>query len=396
MITKKHILPVIVISQFCCISLWFATNGVMSAVVLEYQLESDAIGWLTSAVQFGFITGTLLFALFTVNDRFSPSKVFFTSALCAAFFNFCFILEGEESSYLLIFRFLTGLFLAGIYPVGMKIATDYFDKGLGKSLGFLVGALVLGTALPHLIKDFFIDTSWKSVIVLTSILSITGGFLILFFVKDGPYRKRNNSFDLTTITTVFKKNEFRKAAFGYFGHMWELYTFWAFVPIMLSSYNNIHSNLTIDISLLSFLIIGIGSLSCIFTGYISQNLGVNKTAFNFLLGSFLCCLIAPFCFLVDSQTLFIVFLMVWSFLVIGDSPMFSTLVAQNVASKNKGSALTIVNCLGYSITILSILIITELNFTFQSNFIFMLLGIGPALGLFTFRKKRDNKTDIEI
>ncbi len=153
---------------------------------------------------------------------------------------------------------------------------DYFDKGLGKSLGFLVGALVLGTALPHLIKDFFIDTSWKFVIILTSILSVIGGFLILFFVKDGLYRKRNNSFDITTISNVFKKNEFRKAAFGYFGHMWELYTFWAFVPIILSSYNEIHSNLTINISLLSFLIIGIGSLSCIFTGYISQKLGEKK------------------------------------------------------------------------------------------------------------------------
>lgn len=387
MMTQKHILPIIVISQFCCTSIWFATNGVMHFVILDYQLEANTVGWFTSAVQFGFITGTLLFALFTVSDRFSPSKVFFISALCASFFNFCFILESIHLSYLLIFRFLTGFFLAGIYPVGMKIASDYFKKGLGKSLGFLVGALVLGTALPHLINDFFNDASWKFVIILTSILSFIGGFLMLFFVKDGPYREQNNSFDLTTIATVFKKNEFKRAAFGYFGHMWELYTFWAFVPIMLSSYNEIHSNLTFDISLLSFLIIGIGSLSCIFSGYISQKIGIKKTAFNILLGSFLCCLIAPFCFLVDNQTLFILFLMVWSFLVIGDSPMFSTLVAQNAAGKNKGSALTIVNCIGYSITILSILIITELNFTFQSNFIFMLLGIGPAFGLFAFRKK---------
>lgn len=387
MITQKHILPIIVISQFCCTSLWFATNGVMHFVILDYQLGANAVGWLTSAVQFGFITGTLLFALFTVSDRFSPSKVFFISALCASFFNFCFVLESMNLSYLLIFRFLTGFFLAGIYPVGMKIASDYFNEGLGKSLGFLVGALVLGTALPHLINDFFSDASWKFVIIVTSILSIIGGFLILFFVKDGPYRVQNNSFDFTAITTVFKKNEFKKAAFGYFGHMWELYTFWAFVPIMLSSYNEIHSNLTFDISLLSFLIIGIGSLSCIFSGYISLKIGIKKTAFNILLGSFLCCLIAPFCFLVDNHVLFILFLMVWSFFVIGDSPMFSSLIAQNVAGKNKGSALTIVNCIGYSITILSILIITELNFTFQSNFIFMLLGMGPAFGLFAFHKK---------
>ncbi|SEE47683.1 MFS transporter [Polaribacter dokdonensis] len=387
MITQKHILPIIVIAQFCCTSLWFATNGVMNSVILEYQLEATAIGWLTSAVQFGFIAGTLLFALFTISDRFSPSKVFFISALCASLFNFCFILQSNNLPYILIFRFLTGFFLAGIYPVGMKIATDYFDKGLGKSLGFLVGALVLGTALPHLIKDFFASTSWKFVIVSTSILSVIGGLLILLFVKDGPYRKRNNIFDLKTITTVFKKSEFKKAAFGYFGHMWELYTFWAFVPIMLFSYNKIHSNLTIDISLLSFLIIGIGSISCIFAGYISQKLGVRKTAFNFLLGSFVCCLIVPFSFLFDSQVLFVLFLIIWSFLVIGDSPMFSTLVAQNVASKDKGTALTIVNCIGYSITILSILIITQLNITLQSNYIYMLLGLGPFLGLIVLGRK---------
>ncbi|MFK8058066.1 MAG: MFS transporter, partial [Saprospiraceae bacterium] len=136
------ILPVIVVAQFCCTSLWFAGNGVIDNLVLDFGLSPSALGHLTSAVQFGFIVGTLTFAILCIVDRFSPSKVFFFSALLGALFNLGVTWEGNSLASLLSFRFLTGFFLAGIYPVGMKIAADYFDKGLGKSLGFLVGALV--------------------------------------------------------------------------------------------------------------------------------------------------------------------------------------------------------------------------------------------------------------
>ena len=383
----KYVLPIIVISQFCCTSLWFATNGVMNAIRIEYQLEAYAMGWLTSAVQFGFISGTLTFALFSISDRFSPSKVFLISAFCAALFNFCFILEIVDSTYILLFRFLTGFFLAGIYPVGMKIASDYYDKELGKSLGYLVGALVLGTALPHLINDLLILISWKYVIIITSILSLFGGFLMCFLVKDGPFRTRSNNFEFSIIASVFKKRKFRQASFGYFGHMWELYTFWAFVPILLVSYNNTYNNISIDISLLSFIIIGIGSLSCVISGYLSEIIGVKRTALLFLTGSFICCLLAPFAFFIESQNIFISFLMIWSFLVIGDSPMFSTLVAKNVEAKNKGTALTIVNCIGYTLTIISILLITKLNIVLASNYMYLLLGIGPLLGILALNRK---------
>ena len=147
------ILPVIVLSQFCCTSLWFAGNGVMPDLVSTFGLSESAIGHLTSAVQFGFIVGTLVFAILSIADRFSPSKVFFTCAILGALFNLGVVWEGNSLGSLLSFRFFTGFFLAGIYPVGMKIAADYFEKGLGKSLGYLVGALVVGTAFPHLLKE---------------------------------------------------------------------------------------------------------------------------------------------------------------------------------------------------------------------------------------------------
>lgn len=385
--TKKYVLPIIVISQFCCTSLWFAGNGVMQNLVETFHLQENALGYLTSSVQFGFISGTLLFALFTISDRFSPSKVFFVSAILGATFNLGFVLDNQTLFSLISFRFLTGFFLAGIYPVGMKIATDYYQKGLGKSLGFLVGALVLGTALPHFLKDILVDYSWKSVLISTSILAIIGGFLLLIFVKDGPYRKPSKNLDLSICFKIFKNKNFRKAAFGYFGHMWELYTFWAFVPVLLAIYQKTHLTQNFNIPLLSFFIIAVGSISCVFAGYISEKLGTKNTATRLLLLSGICCLISPFLIHVENQNIFIGFLLFWGMVVIADSPLFSTLVAQNAPSKDKGTALTIVNCIGFSITIISIQVLNSLHINTTSTYIFMILAIGPALGLLAIMKK---------
>ncbi|MGB5262481.1 MAG: MFS transporter, partial [Lutimonas sp.] len=228
----NYILPIIVISQFFCISLWFAGNGVMNDLISNFDLRKNALGHLTSAVQLGFILGALIFAIFTIVDRYSPSKVFFVSALLGALCNLGILWNENNLVSLLFFRFTTGFFLAGIYPVGMKIAADYYEKGLGKALGFLVGALVLGTALPHLLKDMTIAFPWQSVLLVTSTLAVIGGLLISIFVPDGPFRKPGVSLDHTAFFGVFKQKEFRSAAFGYFGHMWELYTFWAFAPVI--------------------------------------------------------------------------------------------------------------------------------------------------------------------
>jgi MFS family permease len=389
----KRILPIIVISQFCCTSLWFAGNAVMSDLVTTFGLDDSALGHLTSAVQFGFITGTLVFAIFTIADRFSPSKVFFTSALLAALFNLGVMWEGNSLSSILPFRFLTGFFLAGIYPVGMKIATDYFEKGLGKSLGFLVGALVLGTAFPHLLKGLTNGFPWKIVLLMTSSLATFGGILMLLFVSDGPLRKAGKSIDLSAFFEVFRNRNFRSASFGYFGHMWELYTFWAFVPIMLQTYVELHPQTSFNIPILSFSIIGIGGLSCILSGYIAQSLGTKKTAFIMLFSSCICCLISPFMFALNIENLFIAFLLFWGMVVIADSPLFSTLVAQNAPAEKKGTALTIVNCLGFSITIISIQFINMMKEWTDSNTIYLLLAIGPILGLISLKRIANKMTN---
>src|SRR6056297_2989369 len=319
---SKLILPTIVLSQFCCTSLWFAGNGVMRDLVATFGLSESAVGHLTSAVQFGFIIGTLVFAILSIADRYSPSKVFFTCAILGALFNLGVIWEGNGLASILSFRFLTGFFLAGIYPVGMKIAADYYEKGLGKSLGYLVGALVVGTAFPHLLKEMTHTLSWKTVLMATSFLAILGGALMVGLVPDGPFRKPSQKIQLSAFLNVFQNKPFRSAAFGYFGHMWELYTFWAFVPIILNLYLTNNSGIQLSVSLWSFVIIGVGGVSCAVGGHLSSRKGSKWVSMVSLFGSGLCCLLIPFGFWMPLF-LFLGLLITWGLFVVSDSPQFS-------------------------------------------------------------------------
>ncbi|MCB0281543.1 MAG: MFS transporter [Calditrichaeota bacterium] len=380
-----HILPIIVIAQFLCTSTWLAGNAVVHDLMLAYDLDISVMGHITSAVQFGFISGTLFFAALTIADRYAPSKVFFASAFSAAVFNGSVIFGHQSFFTILIFRFLTGFFLAGIYPVGMKIASDYYKKGLGHALGYLVGALVIGSAFPHLVKSFSGGMPWKDVLTVTSGFSATGGLLMILFIKDGPYRKKNSSLNLTAFLNVFQYKTFRSAAFGYFGHMWELYTFYAFIPLIIMTYLKEHPGVAINTSQWTFFIIGIGGLACIGGGYISRKIGSLKTARSALSLSGICCLFFPFIFGLP-ETMFQLYLLFWGMMVVADSPQFSTLVAQNAPDEIRGTAMTIVNCIGFAITIISIEIITFLLDYITPQYIMLFLAIGPFLGTLALKQ----------
>ncbi len=373
------------ISQFAGTSLWFVGNAILPELQVELGLGTNALGNITSMVQFGFISGTLVFAILSVADRFSPSQVFFVSSILAAASNLCITWFAEDSFSLLLFRFITGFFLAGIYPVGMKIAADWYEKGLGKALSWLVGALVAGTAFPHLLKGSSYHFSAEKIILFTSLFAVAGGTLIILFVKDGPFRKRSQSFHPGQIIKIFRSKDFRSSAFGYFGHMWELYTFWAFVPVLLALHPASGSGT--NIPLWSFIIIAVGCLSCIAGGYLSQKWGSAKVAFYSLLLSGLCCFLS-FVALNAGTSVFFLFMLVWGTTVISDSPQFSALVAQTAPAESKGTALTVVTCIGFAITIASIEL---LNYLFQHSsgskeYLFMILGIGPVLGLLFLKR----------
>src|SRR6476620_1049316 len=196
-----NILPVIILSQFAGTSLWFAGNAILPELQLRFNLDHHAVSNLTSIVQLGFIAGTFVFAFLSIADRFSPSKVFFASSIVASIANLT-IMFAHAGGSLFILRFITGFFLAGIYPIGMKIAADWYDKELGNALGYLVGALVLGTAFPHLLKVNY-SLPWKEVVIVTSSFATLGGILVFLLIPDGPYRKKGTGIQPSSLFTAF-------------------------------------------------------------------------------------------------------------------------------------------------------------------------------------------------
>ena len=228
--SRARILPVIAISQFAGTSVWFAINAVMADLQRDVALPAAAVGWLTAAVQVGFIAGTFGFALLSIADRFSPRKVFLVCSLLAAALALATALLPPQLATLLALRFATGIALAGIYPVGMKIAAGWFAQGLGWALGVLVGALVLGTALPFGLRALGAQWSWQAVMLAVAGVAAAGGVLMAALVPDGPHLAPAARITPRALGVIWHDRSVRASAFGYFGHMWELYAFFVLHP----------------------------------------------------------------------------------------------------------------------------------------------------------------------
>ncbi len=350
----------------------------------EWGLPAEALGYTTSAVQLGFIAGTLAFAFFAVADRYSPRLVFFLCALAGALANAALLATGPSLAALLALRFATGFFLAGIYPVGMKIASGWFQRDLGNALGFLVGALVAGTAFPHLVRGLGAALPWQGVLLAASGIAALGGLLMYALVPDGPHLAKGARFDPRALAAIFRVREFRASAFGYFGHMWELYAFWAFVPWVLAAHIAQGAGGALNVPLWSFAAIAAGSLGCVAGGLASLRVGSAPVAFAQLSASGLCCLLSPLAFHAPTP-LFLGFLLFWGVVVVGDSPQFSALNARSAPRERVGSALTIANCIGFGITIFSIELLNTASGRIAPQWLFLLLAPGPALGLAALR-----------
>ena len=369
----------IIAAQFCGTSLWFASNAALPQLQVLYYWQPSAVGYLTSSTQLGFILGTLAFAVSGIADRHSPSRIFFISSCLASTGNLMTIIDMSSFPLVLISRFLVGFFLAGIYPVGMKIAADWRSEGLGHWLGALVGALTLGTAFPYGLKLIPQFIRPQYLLLGTSLLSILGATLLLLLVGDGPYRKRGSVFSFRAVREIFTIQSFRSPSFGYFGHMWELYAFWAFVPWIVSHYTANHA-VQWNSSLLSFFIIGSGALGCVLGGSWSLRIGSIRVASYALVSSGLCCLLSPLVWNFPPW-LFVIFMLFWGVTVVADSPQFSALVARNAPDHLRGSAITLVTCIGFSITIISIQLLNYLHEIITEKYLFLVLLPGPLAGL---------------
>lgn len=382
--TTATVIPIVVVAQLACTSLWFAGNAVLPDIQVLWRLPATSTGLILSAVQGGFVVGTLLFALYSLSDRFRASTVFLACAVLGALSNLAIATVCDGVASLVAARFLTGFFLAGIYPVGMKIAASWCAGGLGKALGYLVGALVLGTALPYFIRGMGADLPWASVIVTCSIVSVMGGLAIYFWVPSGPYLPARSPFDLSALPKIFGSKDLRAAAFGYFGHMWELYALWAFVPLIFRHYAEKNGLAGFNVALATSLMIGAGAIGCILGGEVAQRFGSARVALTQLLTSGLLCGLSVFLF--DAPPLvFFALLAVWGITVAGDSPQFSSLVGANAPREYVGTAFTIVNCIGFSITAVSIHLLGYLSTRVPTEYLFLALVPGPIVGLISAR-----------
>lgn len=361
----------IILSQFFSGSIWFAANA-------AFQDQ----GFLLSGVQAGFIVGTLIFAVFNLADRFSPARLFFVSSFLGSLFNSLPLVMGQEWELVLTSRVLCGICLAGIYPVGMKIAASWYPRTLGRALGLLVGALVLASGFPYFIRV----VSWQGdpglILAVTSLLCIIGGIIQAVLVKDGPALPKGSTFNLKAVAQAFSHKGFRASSLGYFGHMWELYALWAFIPVFFQA----RVPGAADIWTVAFFFAGF--TGCSLGGLLSVRLGSQKIARWGLAGSAACCLLSPFfSWMPLGPTLGI--MMFWGLTVTADSPQFSSLNARFAPTAYVGSALTIVNCLGFFITIFSIELLGFWIRHWGLEYAFLLLAPGPLAGWITMKRFSD-------
>lgn len=381
MTRPSRVLPLIVLAQLLGTASWFAGNAVLPSLISEWGLNDQALAWVTNSVQLGFIIGALVFALLSLADRLSPSRLFFLCALLSFVANLVTALWVGDLLWLLVMRFSAGFLLAGIYPVGMKIAASWFPEGLGRALGYLVGALVLGTAAPHLFASANLE-SWQLVMYLVAAVNLASAFIILG-VGDGPSMGKPAALRLGLAKELFSLPKLRCSALGYFGHMWELYAIWTIAPLWISQWA-LYQGVDINVSLMSFIVIAIGALGCALGGLWSQTRGSAFVASKMLTLSGLCCLLSPLVFQLNFYWVAL-FWLVWGFSIVADSPQFSTLSAQNSPADAVGTSLTLINSIGFTLTLVSVQLLVMLIQWIPVYWAVWFLLPGPILGVLAMR-----------
>jgi MFS family permease len=352
---------------------WFSASAVVPQLRAEWGLSDTSAAWLTIAVQLGFVAGALVSSILNVADVVAPRIVVLVGALGAAGANALLgAVSGPGAAIPL--RFATGFFLAGVYPPALKLMATWFRRGRGTALGILVGALTLGSAVPHLVNGLG-GLDWQTVVYATSALTLVGGLLALA-VRDGPYPFPEATFDPRQAGRVFANRGVRLASLGYFGHMWELYAMWAWFVVFYATTVEAGA----EAAYAAFAVIGAGAIGCWVGGLLGDRIGRPETTAGMMAVSGACALLIGL--LIDAPGWVVLLVgLVWGFTVVGDSAQFSTLVTEHADQAYVGTALTMQLAVGFTLTVATIWLVPLLADDLGWRWAFAFLVPGPVLGV---------------
>ena len=377
----------LVIAELLGMSLWFTASAVTPYLQVRWSLDSGAAGWLTTVVQLGFVAGTATAALLNLADIWPARWYVATSSLLAAITN-SLVIALDDYGFALIARFLTGFFLAGVYPPGMKMMATWFVQNRGLAIGALVGGVTVGKAAPYLIRA--LDISPQFVMLSASAGAVLGGLLVALWYREGPHSFERRAFSWSLVGTVVRHRETRLAIAGYLGHMWELYAMWTLVAVFFFDLLRESWRASASASLsgvAAFLVIGAGGLGCVLAGKWADRMGRERVTIWSMAVSGSCSLLIGW--LVHAPLAIVLAVaLIWGFAIVADSAQFSALVTERAPRHAVGTALTLQTSLGFLLTAFTIWLTIRLHESFDWRVAFGVLALGPACGIIAMHKLR--------